>query len=267
MNELERLELLMHRLRDPQGGCPWDRRQTMQTLVPHTLEEVYELVDAIEREDVDHLREELGDYLFQAAFYAQLAAENGWFTLQDVVRGLVDKLVERHPHVFPDGCLDGRRADSTAMDEATIKHTWEALKQDQRLRRRQHGALADVPLALPAVQRAQKLQRRAARVGFDWPNVEGVRCKLDEELGELDAAAADSDPRRIEHELGDLMFTCVNLARHHDLDAEQLLAAANRRFETRFAAMEAQARREGADFECLSPAGKEVLWERAKTEA
>ena len=195
---LDRLMLMMERLRDPLHGCPWDLDQTMRSLLPHTLEEVYELVDAIERNDLDHFKEELGDYLFQAAFYAQIADENGWFSLSEVVNGLVDKLIHRHPHVFPDGALDGERVRTQDMQQNQIKKNWEQFKGESRRQRYQTGVLDDVPRALPALQRAQKLQNRASRVGFDWPDADGPRGKLGEEIQEYDVALSSGRADRIE---------------------------------------------------------------------
>jgi len=264
MDELGRLMLLMTRLRDEQTGCPWDRRQTMKSLLPHTLEEVYELADTIARDDLDHLKEELGDYLFQAAFYAQIASEQGQFDLRDAIEALVDKLVLRHPHVFPDGQLQGRRADAASMDETQIKATWEALKQQSRRQREQHGLLDDVPLALPAMQRAEKLQKRAATVGFDWHRAEQVFDKCEEELAELRLAVDRNRPDEIADELGDLLFSWVNLARHLNCDAEQVLAAANRRFERRFATMEQLVTTAGDRLDDKSAVELDALWEQAK---
>ena len=264
MNALDRLALLMTRLRDRESGCPWDIEQTLQSLVPHTLEEVYELADSLECNDVEHLKEELGDYLFQAAFYAQIAEENDWFNLHQVIDALVTKLVLRHPHVFPDGELDGVRMVAGEMDLTTIKNSWERSKGESRHRRQQQGTLDDVPRALPAIQRAQKLQKRAASVGFDWSDSSGPQQKLREETQEFAVAVCDDDPEQIEHELGDLLFTCVNLARHHGLDAEQALSRANRRFENRFAQMETQASEQGRTIKDFSLQEFEALWQSAK---
>lgn len=257
---LSALLQLMARLRDPQQGCPWDRAQDFGTIAPFTIEEAYELAAAIEQGAPDRIRDELGDLLFQVVFHARLAEERGWFDFAAVAQGIHDKLVRRHPHVFGVGAHD---------DAAALSRGWEAGKRAERAARGDVGILADVPLALPALTRAAKLGRRAAHYGFDWPAADGARRKLDEELGELDAAAAavTRDPSRraeLEDELGDVLFSVVNVARLHGLDPEGALRAANAKFEHRFAAMEALAREEGLALQGLSPEAWEALWQRAK---
>lgn len=266
MYDLDDLRQLMRRLRDPDSGCPWDLKQDYRTITPHTLEEVYEVVDTIERGDYGHLREELGDLLFQIVFYVQLAEEEARFGFADVVDGIVRKLLRRHPHVFPDGSLASRRDDSVVPEDDVIKATWEALKQEEREDKGQRGLLADIPVALPALTRAQKVQKRAAKAGFDWPDASGVLAKIGEEMAELEAemAASESDSSRIEYELGDLLFSCVNLSRHLGCDVEQALRRATAKFESRFAAMEALAADRGENFEQLSPDHKEQLWAMVK---
>ena len=261
---LQRLIRLMQRLRDPESGCPWDLEQTMQSLLPHTLEEVYELADAIECSDHQQIREELGDYLFQAAFYAQIASEEGLFSLADVVNGLVDKLVHRHPHVFPDGDLDGDASSSKALGKAQIKDNWETLKQKARAEKSLHSQLDDVPSALPALQRAHKLQSRAARGGFDWPNHLGALAKLEEESAELNEAIIEQDREAMAHEAGDLLFTCVNLCRDLGVDAEQVLRGANTRFETRFRSIESALDSQGKKMAETELEELEALWQQAK---
>ena len=228
MADLQRLRELMRQLRAPQGGCPWDLEQTFASLVPHTIEEVYEVADVIATGKLGDLPAELGDLLFQILFYSQLGDEQGRFTLDDVLGALEHKLVSRHPHVF---------ADAQADNAATVAMQWETRKAHER-RTRQHGALLseldDVPASLPALCRARKLQKRAARVGFDWPDVSGPWQKIHEESAELAAAAAQGDKAAIDAELGDLLFAVVNLARHLDTDPEAALRAANRKFERRF---------------------------------
>jgi ATP diphosphatase len=261
MDEVRALLALMARLRDPQQGCPWDRAQDFASIAPYTIEEAYELAGAIERADPGRIRDELGDLLFQVVFHARLAEERGWFDFADVARGIHDKLVRRHPHVF------GER--STRDDGVALSRSWEAAKRAERAARGEGGTLADVPLALPALTRAAKLGRRAAQVGFDWPAADGARLKLDEELAELDAAAAavQGDPDRrdeLEDELGDVLFSVVNVARLHGMDPEAALRAANAKFERRFAAMEGVARDEGLALEALTPEAWEQLWQRAK---
>ena len=254
---------VMARLRDPKFGCPWDLQQDFRSIVPSTLEECYELAQAIEHEDYEHVAEELGDVLFQVVFYAQLGQEQDLFRFEDIVDTLVNKLVRRHPHVFADGDIEGLVEENTTVAE--VGQTWEAIKQRERDARQQSGALADVPLALPALPRAQKLQKRAARVNFDWSNSTAVLGKVHEELEELTAAIADGEQSAISAEMGDLLFTCVNLARHLGLDAEANLRAASRRFEQRFATMETTLRNDGRSLESLSETEKEALWEAAKS--
>ncbi len=253
---------IMQRLRDPEHGCPWDLQQDFLSIVPSTLEECYELAAAIEAGDYPHLADELGDVWFQVVFYAQLGQEQSLFSFDSVVSGLADKLLRRHPHVFADGEIEGIVDERS--DSERVKHRWEAIKAQERAERAQHGALDDVPVALPALPRAQKLQKRAARVGFDWPNSAPVLAKLDEELAELREAMHRGDPDAMEDELGDLLFSVVNLARHLRLDAESALRRSSGKFERRFRAMEAQAGRRGKRFEELDSAAMELLWEQAK---
>lgn len=218
----------MARLRDPERGCPWDLRQDFASIAPYTIEEAYEVADAAERGDPEALRDELGDLLLQVVYHAQLAAERGWFDFAAVAAGLCDKLIRRHPHVF---------GDAPAADAAAVKRLWEENKA--RERGDAAGTLAGIARALPALRRAQKLQQRAAGVGFDWPDAEGPLAKLREETAELEAAlAAGGEPAALAEEIGDLLFTTVNLARHLGLDAETCLRHANDKFERRFAALE-----------------------------
>jgi len=256
MANLERLLWIMQRLRDPEGGCPWDRAQTYQSIVPHTLEEAYEVADAIAREDYDELRDELGDLLFQVVFYAQLAREEGRFDFEAVAGAIADKLERRHPHVF--GEL--QHADATAQ----TRH-WEALKAEERAARSSQdfpSVLDGIARTLPSLSLANKLQARAARVGFDWPEARGVMDKVREELDEL--AQDWGDPDRREDELGDLLFSCVNLARHAGCDPEAALRRANRKFEQRFRAMEDKARRQDRPLETRSTEELESLWSLVK---
>lgn len=254
---------VMQRLRDPEHGCPWDLKQDFASIVPSTLEECYELAHAIEHGDFGHVAEELGDVLFQVVFYAQLGSERGLFDFGSVVHTLVEKLVRRHPHVFGDGEIEGVVAGDTSVDE--VNATWEAIKQEERSAREQHGILADIPLALPALPRAQKLQKRACSVGFDWQEAAGVLEKLDEEIAELRAAMANGDARNTRGELGDILFTCVNLARHLKVDAEAALRQSSAEFERRFHAMERYAEDAGDSLQNLDAAALDELWERAKT--
>ncbi len=257
MTDLTELETIMRTLRDPARGCPWDLAQDFRSIVPHTLEEAYEVADAIERDDFDALPGELGDLLFQVVFYCQLADEAGRFCLRDVVAALARKLLARHPHVF---------AGAAAEDAAGVARDWEARKAQER--RAAAGGrvseLDDVPLALPALSRAAKIQRRAARVGFDWPHVDGARAKLDEECGELDAARDQGSADAIEDELGDVLFAVVNLARHLEVEPERALRRATAKFEARFRALEAAAADGGHRVDALSAGELDQLWERVK---
>jgi MazG family protein len=255
-DRLEELLALMRRLRDPEGGCPWDRAQNFASIAPYTIEEAYEVADAIARDEPERLRDELGDLLFQVVFHARLAEELGRFDFADVARGIHDKLVQRHPHVF---------AVPVELATEALHHTWEVQKAHERAARGAHGALADVPVALPALTRAAKLGRRAARVGFDWPDATGVRRKIDEELAELDQACRREDPEQMAEELGDLLFAIANWARHRSLDPEGALRAAALKFEQRFERMEQQAERAGLALEQLTAAQWDELWTRAKS--
>jgi len=253
---------VMARLRDPQTGCPWDVRQDFRSIVPSTLEECYELAQAIEQEDFAHVAEELGDVLFQVVFYAQLGRERGLFSFEMIVDTLVSKLVRRHPHVFGQGEIEGVVADRGSIE--SVKESWEAIKQAERHAKSQGGLLADVPVALPALPRAQKLQKRAARVNFDWPDAGAVLAKLEEEILELRQAMQAESPTDIEEEMGDILFSCANLARHLGLDAEASLRRATSKFERRFTGMEAQAADAGKALETLSAEALDELWESAK---
>lgn len=237
------LSNIMGRLRDREAGCPWDVAQDFKSIAPYTIEEAYEVADAIARQDMVALRDELGDLLLQVVFHSRMAEENGAFTLDDVIRGICDKMIRRHPHVFGDG--DGSPG-------------WEAIKAEERKENGAHGALDGVALSLPALLRAQKLQKRAARTGFDWPEIDGVRAKVLEELEELEDAG-DSDA--VEEEAGDLLFAVVNFVRHHAVDAESALRRANLKFERRFREMEAIA---GSSFQALTLDEKEALWSTVK---
>lgn len=235
---LQRLLGIMRRLRDPDGGCPWDCAQDFRTIAPFTLEEAYEVVDAIERERPDELCDELGDLLFQVVFHARMAEERGWFGFAEVAAAIGNKLERRHPHVFGDVEI----ADAEAQTLA-----WEAHKRAERAQQGRHGVLDGVPVGLPALTRAAKLQRRAARIGLDWPDHHGVIAKLHEELAEVEAACAGHDQAALRAEIGDLLFTCVNLARHLGADPEGALRAANTRFEARVGHVEAALASASAD--------------------
>ncbi len=241
MSDLRRLVAIMKRLRDQKRGCEWDLQQTFATIAPYTIEEAYEVADAVDRGDMDALEDELGDLQLQVVFHAQMAEELGHFTLDDVIGRISDKLERRHPHIF------GGAAKTPG---------WDAIKAAERQEKQQESALDGVAAALPALDRASKLQRRAARTGFDWPDSSGPRAKIDEELEELDR---ESGAARQEEELGDLLFAVVNLARHLKIDPEEALRKANRKFEFRFRTIE-----KAPGFERMSLDGMEQLWRRAK---
>lgn len=256
MRSIDRLLSIMQRLRDPENGCPWDRAQTYKTIVPHTLEEAYEVADAIEREDYAELRDELGDLLFQVVFYAQLAKEDERFDFEEVASAIADKLERRHPHVF---------ADKHFADAEEQTRHWEELKAQERADKSvqtQHSILDGVARTLPAMSLANKLQKRAAQVGFDWPDWSGVVAKVQEELAELQEAWADQERR--EDEIGDLLFTCVNLARHAGCDPEAALRRANQKFERRFRDLEAACHASQRTVDQLSLDELESLWSTVK---
>lgn len=254
---------LMRRLRSDEGGCPWDRAQTYSSIAPHTLEEVYEVIDALEREDWCHLKDELGDLLFQIIFYARLAEEDAHFDFAAIVDGLVVKLLRRHPHVFTDGSLYGSVGEAPCSQEQ-VRENWEAIKQQERAHKQRHGQLDDVPLALPALMRAAKLQKRAAAVGFDWPDPLPVLDKLEEELAELREALQQGDRQQVSEELGDLLFAQVNLCRHLRIDPEQALRGSNRKFERRFAYVEQQVWAGGGDWNAYTLEQLDSFWDQAK---
>ncbi len=259
MHSIDRLLTIMQRLRDPDSGCPWDQAQTYKTIVPHTLEEAYEVADAIEREDYAELRDELGDLLFQVVFYAQLAKEEGRFDFEQVAAAIAEKLVRRHPHVF---------ADQKIADAAEQTRHWETLKQEERAAKTsqtQLSILDGIARTLPAMSLANKLQKRAAQVGFDWPDHTGVIDKVHEELAELQQAWTDPDRR--EDEIGDLLFTCVNLARHAGCDPETALRRANQKFESRFRQLEIQCQAQQQQLDQLSAEDLDALWQQVKTNA
>jgi ATP diphosphatase len=246
--DISPLTNIMARLRDRDTGCPWDIEQNFATIAPYTIEEAYEVADAIERNDLDALKDELGDLLLQVVFHSQMASEQSAFNLQDVVNGICDKMVRRHPHVFGD----------TSAASHEVPDNWEAIKAAERSDNDDNSALAGVALALPALLRAQKIQKRAARTGFDWPDQSGARDKIIEELNEVSEATT---AEHVAEEIGDLIFAVVNLARFHQVDAEHALKQANTKFERRFRGMELSA---GDAFVDLSLEQKEVLWQQAK---
>jgi len=265
MSDISKLLEVMRRLRDPPGGCPWDLQQDFQSIAPYTIEEAYEVADAIERGELSELKDELGDLLFQVVYHAHMAEERGAFRFDEVVGAICEKLIRRHPHVFGDQKI----ADASAQTRA-----WEAHK-DREKRSRRHeigatghcGALSDVPLALPALTRAAKLGRRASRTGFDWPNADGPRAKIDEELRELDREmGSGGDKQRVEHEAGDALFAVVNLCRHLDIDPEKALRSANSRFQRRFEFVERALAQQGRQAGDASLEEMDGLWEQAKAQ-
>jgi ATP diphosphatase len=266
LDALRQLLKIMQRLRDPERGCPWDLQQDFASIAPHTLEEVYEVIDAIETGDMPQVRDELGDLLFQVVFYAQLGQEQRLFDFNDIAAGIGAKLLHRHPHVFPGAKLDDTAA-APGISADQVVQNWEAIKAEERQRKRGEdpgSVLDDVPLALTALLRAAKLQKRAAGQGFDWRNPDGVFLKVDEELAELRQALDAADQAAVEEEFGDLLFTLVNLSRHLEVNPETALRAASRKFETRFRAMEQQLRRDGRDMRQLSEAELEEYWNKVK---
>ncbi|MES2921602.1 MAG: nucleoside triphosphate pyrophosphohydrolase [Verrucomicrobiota bacterium] len=251
--QLARLRAIMHRLRAP-GGCPWDAEQTHESLVPNLIEEAYETVDTIQRGDFEHLKEELGDLLLQVVFHSEIAGETGRFTLDDVARGISDKLVRRHPHVF---------GDSNVADTDSVLRQWDEIKRAEKGEEDElylHG----VGKGLPALLRASKLQKKASKVGFDWPVESGVIAKIREELLELEAAVDARDLAAVSEEMGDLLFSVVNLARFRQVDPEVLMAAANSKFEKRFGEMERLLSARSLTLEAATAEQMEDAWESAK---
>lgn len=266
---VEDLKYLMARLRDPKTGCPWDKVQTFATIVPYTLEEAYEVADAIEREDWPHLQDELGDLLFQVIYYAQMAQEQTWFELEDVVHGLVSKMVRRHPHVFAEGQLYHSEGQPVAaVDQQQVKQRWEEIKAQEKADQSNSSApqsiLADIPLGLPALTRAAKLQKRASKVGFDWPEISGVLDKIREELDEVQEAVDAGDLTAAQAEYGDLLFAVTNLTRFLKQDPETALRGTNRKFERRFAYIEQQLQAAGLGFDQVDLAQMDAWWDEAK---
>lgn len=272
---IEDLKYLMARLRDPDIGCPWDYKQDFRSIVPHTLEEAHEVADAIERADYPHLKDELGDLLFQVIFYGQLGKEGRHFDFDGVVDHLVRKLIRRHPHVFPEGTLESKVDPHNRPTDAQIKASWERIKAEERAMKPESGAAAEesrldgIAPSLPAMVRAEKLQRRAASHGFDWPDIEPVFAKLHEEIDELKAAwqQAQRDPEdrdALEDELGDLLFVCVNLARFLKVNPEQALRRTNRKFDARFRAIERVLASQGRDFDAQTLDQLDEIWQSVK---
>lgn len=258
MRSIDRLLILMARLRDPETGCPWDRKQTFESLIPYTLEEAYEVADAIEREAWEELEDELGDLLLQVVFYARIAEEQGWFDFDRVVEGICDKLERRHPHVF---------AGVEYASEEARKRAWEEIKRAERRNQpapEDDSVLADIPPTLPGLLQAEKIQTQAARHGFDWPEVAPVFEKVEEELDELREAYASGDAAHIQEEVGDLLFVAVNLARHLNVHPETALRESNRKFGRRFRYMEKRLAEDGKTLAETPLADLDSLWDEAK---
>jgi len=261
-NKIKKLLSVMRQLRHPESGCPWDRKQTYESIAPYTIEEAYEVEDAVERKDIEALKSELGDLLFQVVFYSQIANEDGEFSFDDVVEAITEKMVKRHPHVF---------SNETFHNAEEQTNNWEAHKEEERNRRaalqkRSISILDDVPNNLPALVRAKKLTKRAARVGFDWPQTDQVIAKIDEELAEVKAEIyANTSQNCLEDEIGDLLFTVANLARHYKIDPETALKKTNRKFIDRFHFIEQKLEASGMSFEDASLELMEEHWQTAKT--
>ncbi len=270
---IQKLIALMAMLRDKKYGCPWDLEQTITSLVPHTLEEVYEVADAIENNDMVELEDELGDLLFQVVFYAQIADEQGHFDFEDIATAINNKLIRRHPHVFPSGDVSQYPIEQEITPDQVVIN-WDAIKETEREEKRrksgiqandkQLSLLDDVPRALPAIERARKLQKRAASVGFDWQEIEPVLNKLKEEIAEFEQAIKRADAEQISNELGDILFTTVNLARHSAVEPEIALRSSNRRFENRFKWIEASLLSQGKNFKDVELQELDLLWDQAK---
>lgn len=257
MQHTRRLLEIMAALRNKESGCPWDVEQTYKTILPYTIEEAYEVAEAIELSDMAMLKAELGDLLFQVVFYCQMASEDGLFSFEDVAELMVEKMIRRHPHVFGEAEIKTAEAQTA---------NWEAIKQDERKGKEQHSLMDDVPLAFPALIRAHKLQKRAATVGFDWPNVEPIVAKIDEELAEVREAMASGDQDHVFEEIGDLLFVVVNLARKSGMQAEDALRAGNAKFERRFRFIEQALEAKGERPEDKTLEELEELWVAAKRE-
>ncbi|RLM15613.1 nucleoside triphosphate pyrophosphohydrolase [Gibbsiella quercinecans] len=257
VTSLQRLLTIMKKLRDPQTGCPWDRTQTFDSIAPYTLEETYEVLDAIQRQDYDDLRDELGDLLFQVVFYAQMGQEQGLFDFQDICHAISDKLERRHPHIF---------GDASAADTAAVAARWEKIKTQERAEKALHSALDDIPQALPALMKAHKIQKRCAAVGFDWNTLGPVVDKVYEEIDEVmhETRQAVVDEKKLEEELGDLLFATVNLTRHLGHKAENALQAANRKFERRFRQVEAIIGQQGMSMNDATLEQMEAAWQQVK---
>ena len=255
MSNIEKLLEIMAQLRNPDGGCPWDLEQDFSTIAPYTIEEAYEVADAIARGDMNELESELGDLLLQVVFHARMGEEAGHFDFESVAGSINEKMIRRHPHVF---------GDAEAKDAGKVEGSWERIKAEERAGNGDASALAGIALALPALKRAQKLGKRAATVGFDWPDASGPVAKIHEELDEVAEAAGSGDTAAVAEEIGDLLFAVANLARHHKVDPEAALSAANVKFEQRFRALEADVAERAQRPEDLSLEELEAVWQGIK---
>jgi ATP diphosphatase len=261
MATIEKLLEIMANLREPGNGCPWDIEQSFESIAPYTIEEAYEVADAIARKNADDLRDELGDLLFQVVFHSRMAEEAGDFAFDQVVSGICEKMIRRHPHVF---------GDSEERKLGAVPGSWEQIKAVERADRQagsDSSVLDGIALNLPALKRAEKLGKRASGVGFDWPDTIGVRAKIEEEFGELDQACQEAEPDAIMEEFGDLLFSLVNMARHLDVDPEQALSRANRKFEARFRGLEEVAKIQNTPLDTLDLDALEALWQLQKKSA
>ena len=254
-DQLKELIATFKSLRDPNNGCAWDKEQTFKSIASCSIEEAYEVADAIEREDFQALKSELGDLLFQVVFHAEMADEEGLFDLTDVISELNDKLIRRHPHVFSD------KSAITAEDSLTI---WEDIKAEERKNLKYDSLMDDVPRNLPSLTRAKKLQKRAARVGFDWPSSREVMAKIQEEILELEIERKADNRENISEEIGDILFTLVNLTRHFNLDPEDIMRKSNLKFENRFRAMENHAKENNVALDKMSLEELEEIWQKIK---
>ena len=258
MDEIDKLIEVVRKLRDPNSGCPWDIKQTSQSIAKYTIEEAYEVVDAIENGDNDDLCEELGDLLLQVVFHSLIAEEVGNFDFNDIARNNAEKMIRRHPHVFNEDLKKSK----ISIDR--MKINWESIKEEERKKLNDNSALAGVAKALPSLKRAEKLGKRAGAVGFDWQNFKGARNKIEEEISELDEAISEMSHKKMEEELGDLLFSVVNLARHLAIDPEKALSISSKKFEKRFRNMEEKILENGKDINKMDTVDLEGLWQQSK---
>lgn len=272
MNEsLAKLQYVMTCLRDPELGCNWDKKQTFKSIAPYTLEEAYEVIDAIEKEDLEHLKEELGDLLFQIVFYAQMAQEEGRFNFDDVAASITEKMLRRHPHVFPDGDIN-RFGEAINLTEEQVADQWQTIKAQEKAQRERiqkvtdDSLLEEVPTSMPALMQAVKLQKEVAKYGFDWPTIEPVFAKVREELEELESAIKEQSLAHIEEEMGDVLFAASNLSRHLSVSPDIALNKTNLKFRCRFARVENLVKQQNRELRDCSLEELDSYWEQAKRE-